>query len=76
MEQEPGPTGPKEPRPSDSYLKYSSFALQLFGGVGFAAWGGYYVDKYLELKFPVFLLSFVFIVFAGMMFQMYKNLNK
>ena len=73
MEQERTPTGPK---PTDSYLKYSSFALQLFGGIGLAAWLGYRLDQYLGLKFPAFLLGFVFISFGGMMYQMYKDLKK
>ena len=72
MEQERTPTGPK---PTDSYLKYSGFALQLFGGIGLAGWVGYRLDKFLELRFPVFLLSFVLIVFGGMMYLVYKKLK-
>ena len=74
MEQERTPrTGSK---PTDSYLKYSSFAFQLFGGIGLAAWAGYSLDHYLALKFPAFLLTFVFVVFGGMMYQMYKLISK
>ena len=73
MEQDRTPT---EPKPSDSYLKYSGFALQLFGGIGLAAWVGYRLDSYLGLTFPAFLLSFVLIVFAGMLYLIYKRLNK
>ncbi len=73
MEQDRTPT---EPKPSDSYLKYSSFALQLFGGVGFAAWVGYRLDKHFALGFPVFLLLFILLVFGGLMYQMYKSLKK
>lgn len=73
MEQDRTPT---EPKPSDSFLRYGNFALQLFGGMGLAGWVGYRIDKYLVLGFPVFLLSFVLIVFAVMLYQMYKRLNK
>ena len=72
MEQKRTPTGQK---PTDSFLKYSGFAFQLFGGIGLAAWAGYRLDKFLEFRYPVFLLSFVFIVFAGMMYQMYQNIK-
>ena len=72
MEQKRTPTGQK---PTDSFLKYSGFAFQLFGGIGLAAWAGYRLDKLLEFRYPVFLLSFVFIVFAGMMYQMYQNIK-
>ena len=70
------PRTPTDPKPSDSYLKYSGFALQLFGGIGFAAWGGYRLDKYLELKFPAFLLSFVLVTFGGIMYSVFRKLNK
>jgi F0F1-type ATP synthase assembly protein I len=73
MDQERIPTGQK---PSNSFLKYSGFALQLFGGIGLAAWLGYKLDQYLELKFPAFLLTFILLVFGGMMYQVYRNLNK
>ena len=33
------------------------------------------LDKFLELRFPVFLLSFVLIVFGGMMYLVYKKLK-
>jgi len=61
---------------SNSYLQYSNFAIQLFGGMAIAGWVGYRLDQYLELSFPVFLLSFLLAVFAGMLYQMYKKLNR
>ena len=73
MEQDSTPTGPK---PSNSYLTYSGLALQLFGGIGLSAWAGYYLDRYLGLAFPVFLLSFVMISFVGLLYLVYKRLNK
>lgn len=73
MEQERMPTGRK---PSDTYIRYSSFAFQLLGGIGFAGYGGYRLDKYLELKFPVFLLTFVLMAFVGILYRTYRNLNK
>ena len=73
MDPEHMPTGQK---PSNSFLKYSNFALQLFGGMGLACWLGYKLDQYLELKFPAFLLTFLLGVFGGMMYQIYKSINK
>ncbi|MBS1542963.1 MAG: AtpZ/AtpI family protein [Bacteroidetes bacterium] len=75
MEQEHKPSEPRKPRPFDSLLKYSNFALQLFGGVGLAAWLGHKLDLYLSLKFPVFLLIFGLSVFAGMLYQVYKTFD-
>ncbi|HRI78196.1 MAG TPA: AtpZ/AtpI family protein [Cyclobacteriaceae bacterium] len=76
METERTPTGPKEPSPTNSYLKYSGFALQLLGGIGLAGWLGHLLDQYFSFHFPVFLLTFGIAVFGGMLYQAYKNLNK
>ena len=73
MEQERTPT---EPKRSNSFLKYGNFAIQLFAGMGIAGWVGYRIDKYLELPFPAFLLSFLLAVFGGMLYLMYQKLNK
>lgn len=67
---------PTEPKPSNSFLKYGNFALQLFAGMGIAGWLGYKLDQYLGLEFPVFLLTFLLLVFGGMLYQMNKNLKK
>lgn len=73
---DPGPNDPKKSRPYNSYLKYGNLTAQLFAAIGLAAWGGYKLDKYLGFKFPVFLLSFVLIVFSGMILQIYRSINK
>ncbi len=70
------PTPSEQKPPSNSFLKYSGFAFQLLGGIGVAGWLGYKLDKYLGLDFPIFMLSFVVLMFAGMLFQMYRQLNK
>ncbi len=66
----------KNQKPSNSFLKYSSLGLQLVAGIGLAAWLGHWLDGQMQLGFPVFLLSFVFITFGGMMYQLYRSLNK
>ncbi len=73
---EPEHTDPKKQKPYSSYLKYSGLGLQLFGAIGLSAWAGYKLDQYFEFQFPLFLLSFVFIAFAGMMMQVYRSINK
>jgi Putative F0F1-ATPase subunit Ca2+/Mg2+ transporter len=67
---------PTDPKPSNSFLRYSNFAFQLFAGMGLAGWLGYKLDNYLAWGFPVFLLSFVLMVFAGMLYQMNKKLKE
>lgn len=73
---EPVASDPKKRKPSNDFLKYSSLGIQLVAGIGLAGWLGYKLDEHLELKFPVFLLSFVLLTFCGMMYQLYRSINK
>lgn len=61
---------------SNNYLKYSGLAFQLLAGIALAGWLGYKLDQYLKFQFPVFMLSFGFLVFGGMMYQLYRTINK
>ncbi len=65
----------KEKEPN-SFLKYSGLGLQMLATLGIGAWLGVKLDEYLELKFPVFLITFVFVLFGGIMYQLYRTLNK
>jgi len=58
-----------------SYLKYSSLAFQLLATIGVFGWLGYKLDLYLGFQFPVFMLFFGFLAFAGMMVQVYRSIN-
>ena len=61
---------------ANSWLKLSGLGLQMLATIGSGVWLGLKLDRYLELKFPVFLLTFVFLIFGGMMFHLYRSLNK
>jgi Putative F0F1-ATPase subunit Ca2+/Mg2+ transporter len=63
-------------KPVNNFLKFSGLGLQMMVSIGIGAWLGMKLDQYLELKFPVFLLTFVFVIFGGLMFQLYRSLNK
>lgn len=65
----------KQQKPSSSYLRYSQLGIQLLLTIGLAAWGGYALDKKLGLKFPAFLLTFMFLSFGGSMYMLYRSLN-
>ncbi len=62
--------------PDNKFLKYSSLGLQLLATIAAAGWIGYQLDKYLKLSFPAFLLGFILISFAGMMYKLYRSLNE
>ncbi len=70
------PSAPKKPNPYNTYLKYSSLAIQMVVVIGLFGWLGYKLDHYLEFQFPVFLLTFIMLAFAGMVYQLYRSLDK
>ena len=63
-------------KPVNNFLKYSGLGIQMLASIGIGAWLGLKLDKYLELKFPAFLLTFVFVIFGALMYQLYRSLNK
>ena len=60
----------------NSFMKYSGLAIQLLGSIALFGWLGYLLDGYLSFQFPVFMLLFGFLAFAGMMVQLYRSVNK
>jgi F0F1-type ATP synthase assembly protein I len=72
----PEPSRNPKQKAYKAYLKYSSLAIQLLAAIGFFGWLGYLLDKWLEWKFPVFMLLLGFLAFGGMMFQLYRSINK
>lgn len=60
----------------NSYIRYSGLAIQLLVVLGVFGWVGYKIDQWLELKFPAFLLLLGFSSFAGMMYQIYRSINR
>ncbi|TAH41078.1 MAG: AtpZ/AtpI family protein [Bacteroidetes bacterium] len=50
------PKTPKKKQPDYSYMRYASMGTQMLVIIGLGVFGGYYLDKYLELKIPVFTL--------------------
>lgn len=76
MDKAPDPSDQKKPSQFNSYLKYSGLAVQLVVTIGIAGWLGYWLDKYLVLKFPLFILIFTMGTFAGVIYQLYRSFNK
>jgi Putative F0F1-ATPase subunit Ca2+/Mg2+ transporter len=69
-------SGPKKQKPFNNYLKYSSLAMQMVVTIGVAGWLGHKTDLYFNFKFPVFLLSLVFLAFGGIMYKLYQSITK
>jgi hypothetical protein len=68
--------GDDKKEPVNNFIKYSGLGMQMLVSIGVGAWLGLKLDQYLGLKFPVFLLTFVFAIFGGLMYQLYRSLNK
>lgn len=77
MAQLPDPSRPnKKLNQYNSYLKYSSLAIQLLATIAVCGWLGYKVDQWLGLKYPIFMLCLGLAGFAGMIYQVYKSINR
>ncbi len=70
------PSPNKKLKPYNNYLKYSSLGFQLLAAIGFFGWLGFLLDRYLDIKFPAFMLLFGFTAFGGMMYQIYRSINR
>jgi hypothetical protein len=57
-------------------LKYTSLAFQLLAVIGLFGWIGYKIDAWLGLKIPAFTLILGFAGFGGMMYQIYRSINR
>ena len=76
MEQEPSRIRKPKHSNTNAFLRFSGLGIQLLIGIGLAAWLGHELDQRLQLTFPLFLLLFVFLAFGGMLFQLYRSINK
>ena len=70
------PSRCQKPKAYNAYLKYSGLAIQLLAAIGIFGFIGYKLDQWLEIEFPAFMLLLGFLAFGGMMYQLYKSVNK
>ena len=69
------PSPNQKPKPYNNYLRYSSLGFQLLAAIAFFGWLGYLLDRQLGIQFPAFMLTFGFLAFGGMMYQIYKSIK-
>ena len=60
----------------NSYLKYSGLAFQMMAVIGLAVWAGMKLDAWLEMKFPVFLVTLTLAGVAATLVITIKGLPK
>jgi hypothetical protein len=56
-------------------LRYSGFGFQIIGSLCLAAWGGSKLDKYFELKVPVFLIVLLLTALGGTLYIFIKQVS-
>ena len=66
----------KQNKPLHNYARYSSMALQMLVIIAGGIIGGYYLDKWLQWKFPVFTVSFSFLSVAIAIYVSIKDFIK
>ena len=76
MAESPDPSTNKKLNQYNSYLKYSGLAIQLLAAIGLSGWIGYKIDQWLEFRYPIFMLTLGFLGFVGVMYQVYRSINR
>ena len=74
---QPKPKTDKEKRPPlESYARYSGLAFQMFTIIGLGIYGGYKLDQWLEMGFPVFTILMSIVSVAAAIYTAVKDLLK
>jgi F0F1-type ATP synthase assembly protein I len=77
MAVKPGSFPPnKKPNRFNNYLRYSGLALQLLVTIAVCGWLGHLADRYVGNKYPIFMLLLGFLGFGGIMYQIYRSINR
>ena len=67
----------QKPNKSKSDLmRYAGLGMQLFVSLGLAVFAGYKVDKWVGLKFPVFVWALPLIVLFLIIYKLIKETSK
>ena len=77
MAESQDPSTPRrKPSPYNSYLKYSGLAVHLLGAIFVCGWIGSKIDQWLAMKLPIFMIVLGLLGFAGVMYQVYRSINR
>ena len=66
----------KKKKPFDNFIKYSNIGIQMLVIITAGVFGGYRLDKWMENKFPVFLLLLSTIAVAAAIYTAIKDFLK
>lgn len=60
----------------NNYAKYSSIAFQMLAIILIGVWGGYKLDEWLNLKFPIFTVTLSLLSVIAAIYYVVKDLLK
>jgi F0F1-type ATP synthase assembly protein I len=67
----------QKPRQNNKDLyRYAGMGAQLFAGIALAVLVGYYLDKWLKISAPLFLIGLPVISLLGMFYKIVKDTSK
>ena len=76
MAELPDRSQPPKPSQYNSYLKYTGLAIQILASIAIFGWIGYKLDQWLELRYPVFMMTLGFLGFGGVLYRLIKTMNQ
>ncbi len=62
-------------KPLNNFARFSGFGIQIVATLCLAAWGGLKLDKYFELKVPVFLIVLLLSALGGTLYLFIKQVS-
>jgi len=64
------------PKQTQSAMHYAGLATQWMAMLGVSVWAGYKIDKWINWKFPLFLILFPLISLSVSLWQIIKDSSK
>jgi F0F1-type ATP synthase assembly protein I len=76
MEKHPQRNSGRQKRPLSGYARYTSLAAQMLMTILAGVFGGIYLDKFLDWKFPVFTLLFTMVAVFLSIYIIIRGVSK
>ncbi|MGX5817606.1 AtpZ/AtpI family protein [Chitinophaga lutea] len=66
----------RKKKPYNQLLRYAGLAFQMMAAIGIALWGGYMLDQWVGMRFPLFMIIFSLLALALLLWQIVKDTSK
>ncbi|RPE12446.1 AtpZ/AtpI family protein [Chitinophaga lutea] len=63
-------------KPHNLLWRYAGLAFQMMAAIGIALWGGYMLDQWIGMRFPLFMIIFSLLALALLLWQIVKDTGK